>query len=120
MTEVVFPGQTNQLGTLFGGHALRMMDMAAAVAAYRHTRRTVVTAATENVVFERPVKQGQLAELTARVESVGRTSVRVRVDLVSEDMSDGVRTHCANGHFVLVAIDDDGTPVAVPPLPTPG
>jgi acyl-CoA hydrolase len=116
ITEVVFPNQTNHLGTLFGGHALRMMDMAAAVAANRHARLTMVTVATENVRFVHAVHHGELAELTARVEAVGRTSVTVHVDLVSEDLATGERKVCAHGRFILVAIDDDGTPVPVPPL----
>jgi acyl-CoA hydrolase len=119
MTEVVFPDQTNHLGTLFGGHALRMMDMAAGVAANRHARRTVVTVAVEDVQFAHPVHHGELAELTARVESVGRTSVGVRVDLVSEDLATGARKVCAHGRFVLVAVDDEGTPIEVPPLEGP-
>lgn len=116
ITEVVFPDQTNHLGTLFGGHALRMMDMAAAVAANRHARMTMVTVATEKVRFLHPVHHGELAELTARVESVGRTSVTVHVDLVSEDLATGERKVCAHGLFVLVAIDDEGNPLEVPPL----
>src|SRR5689334_19168903 len=67
LMEIVFPGQTNQYGTLFGGEALALMDKAASVAAARYARRAVVTARSEKVDFHVPIKQGQLVELIARV-----------------------------------------------------
>src|SRR3954465_3460552 len=77
MIEMVFPEQTNHLGTLFGGQALAMMDKAAFIAASRYARRAVVTASSERVDFHVPVRQGQLVELLARVVATGRTSITV-------------------------------------------
>lgn len=116
MVEVVFPDQTNHLGTLFGGHALRMMDMAAAVAAHRHARTTMVTVATDDVEFVHPVRHGEIAELTARPVSSGTTSLTVGVEMVAEDLLSGDRRLCARGRFVFVALGEDGRPTAVPPL----
>jgi acyl-CoA hydrolase len=116
MVEMVFPDQTNHYGTLFGGHALRMMDMAAFVAASRYARRTVVTAASERVDFGTPVRHGQLAEVTARVIATGRTSMTVEVELIAEDLLSGTREACAKGKFVLVALDEQRKPTAVRPL----
>jgi acyl-CoA hydrolase len=116
MTELVFPNQTNHMGTLFGGHALQMMDMSAAVAAHRHARTTMVTVATEDVHFEHPVHHGELVEVTARVVGTGNTSLVVHCDLVSEHLISGLRTLCATGRFVFVALGDDGRPTALPPL----
>src|SRR6266849_5074429 len=77
MIEIVSPEQTNHYGTLFGGHALRLMDKAAFVAASRYARKTVVTACSERVDFKTAVHHGSLVELSARVESTGRTSMFV-------------------------------------------
>ena len=44
MAEIVFPNHTNHIGTLFGGQAMAWMDKAAFLAAARYSRRTVVTA----------------------------------------------------------------------------
>src|SRR5262245_6463473 len=63
MIEMVFPDQTNHYGTFFGGHALRLMDKAAFVAASRYARRTVVTACSERVDFKNPARHGNLIEL---------------------------------------------------------
>src|SRR4029077_14438113 len=67
IVEMVFPNRANHYGTLFGGDALRLMDMAAFVAASRHARRPVVTASSERIDFHVPVRQGQLAEVVGRV-----------------------------------------------------
>jgi acyl-CoA hydrolase len=49
IVEIVFPSQTNHNGTLFGGGALRLMDMAAFLTASRHARRPVVTVGSERL-----------------------------------------------------------------------
>ena len=94
---MVFPNQTNHYGTLFGGDALRLMDMAAFVTASRHARRPVVTASSERIAFHVPVRQGQLAEVVGRVTGTGRTSVTVEVELWAEDLLTGKRELCTKG-----------------------
>jgi acyl-CoA hydrolase len=113
MIEMVFPDQTNHYGTLFGGHALRLMDKAAFVAASRYSRRTVVTASSERVDFRNPVHHGNLVELTAKVTATRRSSMTVQVELFAEDLLSGERKLCAQGKFVLVALDENGKPTAV-------
>jgi uncharacterized protein (TIGR00369 family) len=116
MIEMVFPEQTNHLGTLFGGQALAMMDKAAFIAASRYARRAVVTASSERVDFHVPVRQGQLVELLARVVATGKTSLTVEVSLFSEDLLTGERKLCTQGRFVLVAVDANGQKSDVLPL----
>src|SRR5258708_12902255 len=81
IVEMVFPNQTNHYGTLFGGDALRLMDMAAFVTASRHARRPVVTASSERIDFHVPVPQAQLAEVVGRVTATGTTSLTVDVQI---------------------------------------
>ena len=40
LAELIMPNHTNHHGTLFGGHALGLMDHAGWVAATRYARRT--------------------------------------------------------------------------------
>ncbi|MES2671180.1 MAG: acyl-CoA thioesterase [Pseudomonadota bacterium] len=111
--EIVFPDHANHLGTLFGGQALAWMDKAAFIAATRYARRTVVTARSEQVDFHIPVRQGQLVELIARVVETGRSSMRVEVELHTEDAKAGTRQLCTRGHFVMIGLDESGKPAAV-------
>lgn len=89
------------------------MDKVAFIAATRYARRTVVTARSEQVDFHVPVRQGQLVELIARVVETGRSSMRVEMELHTEDAKAGTRQLCTRGHFVMIALDDDGKPAAV-------
>lgn len=115
--DMVFPGQTNHRGTLFGGEALAMMDKAAFVVASRYARRNVVTARAERTDFTVPIAAGQLVEVQASVVQTGRTSMTVDVDLFAEDLITGDRQLGTRGRFVMVALDAHGHPTQVPGLP---
>jgi acyl-CoA hydrolase len=114
--EMIFPDQANHYGTLFGGNALSLMGKAAFVAATRWARRSVVMATSEKVEFHVPVRVGDLLELTASVERVGRSSMTVVVEAVAESLLSGDRRVAVRGSFEMVAVDDEGKPTAVPPL----
>lgn len=114
--EMVFPEQANHYGTLFGGNALSLMGKAAFVAATRRARCAVVMATSDKVEFHEPVRVGELVELTARVERVGRTSMTVTVDVVAEALISGHRRLAMRGSFEMVAVDGAGKPIPVPPL----
>lgn len=113
LTELVQPHQTNHYGTLFGGHALGLMDRAGFIAASRYARRTMVTVAVDRIEFKVPVRAGQMVELVARVEKVGRTSVTTGIEMFVEDLLTGDRRLATTGRFVFVALDDHGRPTPV-------
>ena len=120
LLHMVFPDHTNHLGTLFGGQALAWMDMAAFIVASRHARSTVVTARSEQVDFSQPIYKGDLVEVVARIVEVGRSSMKVAVDLVNENLLTGERKLCTRGRFVMIALDLHGQPTPAPPLPGAG
>ncbi len=113
IVEVVFPSLVNHYGTLFGGIALQWMDRAAWVCSTRYARKEMVTIASDKIVFKKPVPQGNLVELIAKILRVGRTSVTVEVELYSENPLSGVRELATRGEFVMVAVDRDGKPAPV-------
>lgn len=113
IVEMVFPTQTNHYGTLFGGHALELMDKSAFITASRYTRKTMVTASSERIDFRTPVKQGYLVEVIGRIVKRGNSSVTVNVELFGEDLLSGDRHLCAHGNFVLVAVDKNNKPVSL-------
>jgi len=114
LCEFVFPSDTNHLGKLYGGTLMAWMDKAAAVAGLRRAGSSaVVTVAVDALQFRVPIHHGELVELLAHVESVGRTSMKVRVEAHREDPASGARELCTAGTFTMVAIDDDGRPVPV-------
>ena len=58
MTEIILPNDTNTLGNLLGGRLMHFIDLTGAMAAYRHSRSHVVTAAMDHIDFIRPVHLG--------------------------------------------------------------
>lgn len=115
LLESVFPTDTNPQGNLFGGTLVAWMDKAAGFAAMRRARTTVVTAAIEDISFRVPILQGDLVDVSARVVEVGRTSMRVRVEVRKERPIEGTSELCTVGHFTLVAMGPDRRPTPVPP-----
>lgn len=117
LTKIVMPGQTNALGTLFGGVALSLMDEAAAIVAMRHARCQVVTAHIATVDFKAPVRLGEAVVVTATLRSVGRSSMRLVVQIFGENLATSEQRLCTEAEVVMVALGPDGRSRSVPPLP---
>ena len=116
MTEVVLPGHTNQLGTIFGGQLMAWIDIGASIAAARHARGVCVTASIDALHFMAPIRLGQHVIIRTSVNFAGRTSMEVGARLESEEPQTGQRTHVARAYLTFVAIDAHGRPREVAPL----
>src|SRR5438093_12886748 len=79
MTQLVLPNDTNQLGNLLGGRLMEWMDIAAAVAAQRHSNRVCVTAGVDDLVFHQPIRLGEVVTLRASVNRAFGSSMEVGV-----------------------------------------
>lgn len=117
MAEVVLPAQTNPLGKLLGGHVMHLVDIAAAMAASRHSNSYVVTASVDYIDFRNPVDLGAIVILKSQVNRVFHTSMEVGVEVYSEHPLSGERKHTTSAYVTFVAIDElTRRPKLVPPL----
>lgn len=117
MTEIVLPAQTNPLGKLLGGQVMHLVDMAAAMAAHRHSNCYVVTASVDYIDFRNPVNLGEIVNLKSQVNRVFHTSMEVGVEVYSENAMTGERKHTTTAYVTFVAIDQyTRQPKTVPPL----
>ena len=117
MTEIVLPAQTNPLGKLLGGQVMHFVDMAAALAAHRHSNSYVVTASVDYIDFRNPVNLGEIVTLKSQVNRVFHTSMEVGVEVYSENMLTGEHKHTTTAYVTFVAIDEHTKkPKLVPPL----
>lgn len=116
MVQVVLPNDANPLGFILGGTVMHLIDIAGAIASFRHARRRVVTAAVDDLVFLHPIKVGDLIILKARVTCTFSTSLEVQVDVFSEESLTGVQQLTSRAFLTFVAIDEAGSRVPVPPL----
>jgi acyl-CoA hydrolase len=112
----MMPQHANNLGHVFGGVMLSMMDKTAAIAAIRHARSACVTASIDRVDFREPILVGDLVVMKASVNYAGRTSMEVGVRVEAEDLVTGRRRHTNSCYLTFVAIDRTGRPIVVPPL----
>lgn len=116
MTEMVLPNDTNRLGNLLGGRLMQWIDIAAAIAASRHTNRVCVTALVDGLHFLHPIREGEVVILQASVNRVFNTSLEVGVRATKEDLLTGQRKHTNTAYLTFVSIDDSGTPAPAPPI----
>lgn len=109
----VFPFLTNHHDTLFGGKAMAIMDEVSFMAATRFCRKRLVTVSTDRIDFEKAIPNGSIIEAIARVHSVGRTSVKVKVEVFLEKMYEEGRELAIQGMFTFVALDENKQPIPV-------
>ena len=112
----MMPQDANNLGHIFGGVILSMMDKTAAIAAFRHSRASVVTASIDRVDFREPIHLGDLVVMKASVNYAGRTSMEVGVRVEAEELLTGRRRHTNSCYLTFVAVDKKGHPIEVPEL----
>lgn len=107
---VVYPKDTNHMGTLFGGKTMTEMDRAAGVTVHRFlyaskVKRAVTTGA-DSVRFLRPGRVGDLVYVTGKVSAVGEKFINVDVT-VQRELDGGARETLAEAGFTFVAVDPE-------------
>lgn len=118
LIDIVFPGDTNHHGTLFGGTGLALMDRVAFIAATRFGRAPFVTASCERIDFRQPARIGHIVEFSARPVKAGRRSLTVEVEMAAETIVGRQRHICTRGTFHMVAVPEgkDAEHYALPEL----
>ena len=114
--ELVMPEDANNLGTVFGGRVMALIDKAGAMVALRHSRLTVVTASVDSIDFISPLKIGDIICFRAHITQVFHSSMEVRVDVYGENTRTGERTLTTTAFVTMVCIDAEGRPAPAPPV----
>jgi acyl-CoA hydrolase len=115
-SEIIFPGDANALGNLFGGRLMQYIDLVGAMAASRHARAITVTASMDHLDFVAPVHVGDLLILKASVNRAFRTSMEVGVKAMVEDVREQKLRHVSSAYITFVAVDQNGQGLVVPQL----
>jgi acyl-CoA hydrolase len=111
--KAVFPNTTNHYDTLFGGTAMYLMDEVAFITATRFSRQKMVTVSSDKIDFTKPIPSGTIVELVGHVKQVGKTSLKVHVDVFIEEMYSDKRESAISGEFTFVAIDEERNPTRI-------
>jgi acyl-CoA hydrolase len=115
-SEFALPNDANTLGNVLGGKVMHLVDIAAALAAVRHARCSVVTASVDHMSFLHPIHIGQLIVLRSSVNRVFRTSMEVGVRVEVENLVTGDIRHTSSAYLTFVALDKSGGRLAIPPV----
>ncbi|WP_295879874.1 acyl-CoA thioesterase [uncultured Thiohalocapsa sp.] len=116
MTHLATPDMANFSGHVHGGTLLKLLDQAAYACAARYANRYVVTLSVDQVFFREPIHVGELVSFLAAVNYTGNTSMEIGIRVLAEDIIEKASRHVMTCYFTMVAVDEQGQPVAVPPL----
>ena len=115
---VPMPADCNANGDIFGGWVMSQVDLGGSVLPLRHSRGRTVTVAVNEFIFKQPVRVGDILSFYAKLVRVGTTSMTVQVEVFAERLSkQGQFFKVTESTLTYVAIDDEGHPRTVPPLP---
>lgn len=93
---------------------MHWIDIAAAIAAQRHSGRVCVTASVDELNFHDPIKLGEIVTLQASVNRAFRSSMEIGVIVTAQGLAGRKVRRANNAYLTFVAIDDAGVPVPVP------
>lgn len=95
---------------------MHWMDIAAAIAAQKHSNRIVVTASVDNISFSEPIRKGNAVTISAFVTRAFSSSMEVYLEVVAEDIPADKKVHTNKAFFTFVAVDQTGKPINIPEL----
>lgn len=105
------PSDTNAAGDIFGGWLMSQVDIAGSISAHRYVGNRVVTIAVNEFLFIKPVLVGDLVSIYAEIESVGNTSIRVALTVMSEsERGKNIAEKVAEAALTYVSIDENKKP----------
>ncbi len=109
------PSDINANGHIFGGWVLSQMDIAAGIVASRRADGPVATVAIERMEFLAPIHLRDLISVFAEIEHVGRTSMKVRIEVLAHRDRGTTEVKVTEGLFTFVALDEKHQPRPVDP-----
>jgi acyl-CoA hydrolase len=101
---------------IHGGVIMKLCDEAAGLAAIRHCSNRIVTVGVDRMTFMTPIAVGELVNFRSKVNAAWRTSMEVGVRVEAENLHTGEKRHTTSAYLTMVCVDEDGHPLAVPPL----
>jgi len=113
MHELILPNDSNLLGNVLGGRVMHLMDMCAAMSAYKHARTAVVTASVDRLDFLAPARIGEIMILKSSVNYTGKSSMEVGVRIESENPKTGDIYHTSSAYLTFVSLNENGNPQRV-------
>ncbi len=113
LQTIAMPAYTNANGDIFGGWLVSQMDLAAAIAAQKIILGRVATVAIDSMSFLTPVHVGAVVSCYTDIIDIGRSSIRINVEVWIKHKKTYEPLKVTEGEFVFVALDDNGRTRAI-------
>jgi acyl-CoA thioesterase YciA len=113
LQTVAMPKDTNASGDIFGGWLLSQMDIAGLITAMKVADGRASTVAINGMAFLTPVHVGAVVSCYCEVLEIGRSSIRILVEVWINSQHSGDPLKVTEGEFVFVAIDQNGRTRAI-------
>ena len=110
---IAMPADTNPNDDIFGGWIMSKMDLGSGIIALKTARTRVVTVAMDGMSFLQPVKVGDRVACYAWVEKIGRTSMKIPVEVWVDRYMTGETVRVTQAVFTYVALGADGRPTEI-------
>ena len=113
-THICKASETGLHSNMFGGHMLSLIDESAVVYAMQlcDTPR-MVTVMIDQLVFKKPVRVGNLIKIYGSVDSFGKTSVTLYIEVRKHNVYTGVQEIVTHTKIKFVRIDEEGNPLFI-------
>jgi len=113
-TYICKAGDIGVHSNMFGGHIMALIDdSAASYAAQICDTPRVVTIKIDSLVFEKPVKSGNIVKIYGEVKEFGNTSVTLYIEMRKHNVYNGKQDVVTHTHIKFVRIDDEGNPLSI-------
>jgi acyl-CoA thioesterase YciA len=112
--SIMMPRDTNALGSIFGGHILSLLDLAAGQHARSVSPKKYVTKVMREVEFIAPVFIGDSVSFYCSTLAIGRTSITIKVEVEATRGVDSLHTTAVTtAEVVMVAVDSNHHPIPI-------
>lgn len=108
------PADVNFGGKVHGGAVMKWIDLSAYGCAAGWSGKYCITAYVGGMHFVKPILVGNIVEVESKVIYTGRSSMHIRIRVMAGDPKTSERELCTHCIAVMVAMDEQGKPAAVP------
>jgi acyl-CoA thioesterase YciA len=113
-TKICMASDLGIHGNLFGGKMVSLLDEAAAAYSCQICDSPrMVTKKIEEVVFQSPVKVGNILKIYSKVDRIGTTSITLNLEARKHNVYTGHQKLVCSTKVVFVRIDDEGHPIPI-------
>lgn len=112
--SIMMPRDTNALGSIFGGHILSLIDLAAGQHARSVAPKKYVTKIMREVEFIAPVYVGDSVSFYCTTNKIGKTSISIQVEVEAVRGVDALHTiKVTNAEVIMVAVDSNNKAIPI-------